>query len=167
MARVDSETIVVGVDASECSGRALEWAIGEARRSGRWLLLVNVWHWSNGALGSPMSLLGHEDVYSASRHILEQGARQARHEGVRVSTRLVEGMPANALVDAAEGAAMLVVGRHGQGLVRRSLVGSVSKGCLQHSHVPVVVIPSQPVPDAAEASGARPATAGKAAGTRH
>lgn len=107
-------------------------------------------------LGSPMSLLGHEDVYSVSRHILEKSAREARHQGVRASTRLVEGMPAAALVDAAEGAAMLVVGRHGQGLVRRSLVGSVSKGCLQQSHVPVVVIPSQPVPGAATAGTNRP-----------
>lgn len=145
MAKVGSETIVVGVDASECSRRALGWAVEEARRSGRDLLLVNVWHWSNGALGSPMSLLGHEDVYTASRHILEQGARQARQAGVKVSTRLVEGTAAAALVDAAEGAAMLVVGRHGQGLVRRSLLGSVSKGCLQQARIPVVVIPSQPV----------------------
>lgn len=141
MAKVDGDTIVVGLDASPCSEKALGWATGEARRSGRGLLLVSVWHWSSGALGSPMSLVGHEDPHTAARRILDRAARQVQAEGVPVSTFLAEGSPAGALTEVAGEAAMLVVGRHGHGAVR-TLMGSVSKACVEHSHTPVVVVPA-------------------------
>lgn len=142
MTRVDNDTIVVGVDASECSDAALDWAGSEAKRSGRSLLLVSVWHWGSTVVSSPMSVLGHHDPYTAGRHILEQSARRARAAGVPVHTWLVEGSPAAALAEISTGAAMLVVGSHGHGAVHRSLLGSVSKGLLSHAHCPVVIITS-------------------------
>lgn len=141
MAKVDGDTIVVGVDASSCSDKALDWAIDEAKRSGRRLLLVNVWHWTSGVVGSPMSLVGHEDPHTAGRHTLDRAARHAQAEGAPVTTFLAEGAASAALTEIARDAAMLVVGRHGHGGVR-ALMGSVSKACLEHSRSPVVVIPS-------------------------
>lgn len=142
MGKVDGDTIVVGLDASECSERALDWATDEAKRSQRRLLLVSVWHWSTGAVGSPMSLVGHEDPHTAARQTLERAAKQVHDKGVPFSVFLAEGSPAGTLTDIARDSAMLVVGRHGGGAVRRTLMGSVSKGCLEHSHAPVVVIPA-------------------------
>lgn len=142
MTKVDRDTIVVGVDASEFSDAALDWAAAEAKRSGRSLLLVNVWHWSSSVVSSPMSLFGQNDPYTAGRHILEQSARRARGvEGLTVLTWLVEGSPSSALRDIAADAAMLVVGSHGHGSVRSSILGSVSKGLVSQARCPVVIIP--------------------------
>ena len=141
MTKVDRDTIVVGVDASEFSDAALDWAAAEAKRSGRTLLLVNVWHWSSSVISSPMSLFGQRDPYTAGRYILEQSARRARAEGIAVLTWLIEGSPAGALADISADAAMLVVGSHGHGSVRSSLLGSVSKGLVAQARCPVVIIP--------------------------
>lgn len=140
MAKVDGDTIVVGLDASPYSEKALEWATEEAKRSGRRLLLVNVWHWSAGVAASPMALVGAEDAHTAGRQTLQRAARHAEAEGVPVATHLAEGSPAATLTEMAEDAAMLVVGRRGYGAVRHSLMGSVSKGCVEHSRCPVVVV---------------------------
>jgi nucleotide-binding universal stress UspA family protein len=136
------ETIVVGIDGTACSDEALQWAIEEAHASRRALLLVHVWHWRTDALASPMSLVGAPDARKAGRHLLDRAVARARRDGVSATTRLVEGAPATALTAAAEGAAMLVVGSHGYRRLTTALIGSVSRGCVQHAHCPVVVIPA-------------------------
>lgn len=138
---VDQDTIVVGIDASPSGDVALDWAVNEAERSGRRLLIVTVWHWSEGAVGSPMSLVGHDDPHTAGRQLLSRALKHVEGRAVEAATMLAEGGPAGQLSAIAKGAAMLVVGRHGHGKVRHTIVGSVSKGCLQHSHTPVVIVP--------------------------
>jgi nucleotide-binding universal stress UspA family protein len=140
MPQVDENTIVVGIDGSECSHHALTWALAEAKTSDRWLLLVNVWHWSSDVVNSPMSLVGAPDSRKAGHRLLHAASARAKTHGVTAVTRLVEGSPASALAEVAEGAAMLVVGAHGHRGVTRALVGSVSRGCLRHARCPVVVV---------------------------
>jgi nucleotide-binding universal stress UspA family protein len=135
------ETIVVGIDGSECSEQALRWAIHEAGTSGRPLLLLHTWHWRTDAIASPLSLVGAPDARKAGRHLLVRAAAQARRHGVTATTRLLEGAAATTLAKAAEGAAMLVVGSHGHRGMSRVVFGSVSQGCLQHARCPIVVIP--------------------------
>ncbi|WP_328908378.1 universal stress protein [Streptomyces sp. NBC_00234] len=57
-----------------------------------------------------------------------------------VHESLVRGNPAQALVDAAEGADMLVVGSRGRGGFRRALLGSVSQQAALHAPCPTVII---------------------------
>jgi nucleotide-binding universal stress UspA family protein len=142
------ETIVVGIDGSECSEDALKWAINEARSTNRTLLLVHVWHWRTDALASPMSLVGAADAHQAGRRLLHRAAAEARRHGVPASTRLLEGAAPTTLAKAAEGSAMLVVGSHGHRAMTKVFFGSVSRGCIQHARCPVVVIPlHSPAPD--------------------
>jgi nucleotide-binding universal stress UspA family protein len=148
-----SEMIVVGIDGSQCSDGALRWAITEARRSDRPLLLVHVWHWRTDAVASPMSLVGTPDARKAGRNLLSRAVGQARRQGVSATTRLLEGTAANTLTKAAAGAAMLVVGSHGHRGLSRAFLGSVSTGCVRHATCPVVVIP----PDLPAACEPRPA----------
>jgi nucleotide-binding universal stress UspA family protein len=54
---------------------------------------------------------------------------------------IVQGPPAQVLLDAAAGAQMLVVGSRGHGTLAGMLLGSVSQHCVQHAPCPVVVIP--------------------------
>jgi nucleotide-binding universal stress UspA family protein len=140
MPQVDENTIVVGIDGSECSHWALTWAIGEAKRSGRWLLVVNVWHWTSDVINSPMSIVGTPDSREAGLRLLRMASARAKTLGVTAIGRLVEGSPSSTLSGAADGAAMLVVGAHGHRGVSRALLGSVGQGCLRHARCPVVVI---------------------------
>jgi nucleotide-binding universal stress UspA family protein len=141
----DADTIVVGVDGSEYSDAALRWAIGEADRSGRSLVLVNVWHWSSDALSGPVALFGSPDSRTAGHNHLKRAARLARTRGVKTQTRLLEGTPARGLCAVSEGAAMLVIGSHGYRGLRTALLGSVSRACLQRAACPVVIVGPQPV----------------------
>jgi nucleotide-binding universal stress UspA family protein len=140
MPQVDENTIVVGIDGSKCSHNALTWALAEAKRSNRWLLLVNVWHWSSDVLSSPMSWVGAPDSRKAGYGLLHAASARAKTHGVTAIIRLVEGSPARALAEVADGAAMLVVGAHGHRGVTRALLGSVSQDCLHHARCPVVVV---------------------------
>jgi nucleotide-binding universal stress UspA family protein len=134
--------IIVGLDGSPCSEDALHWAVDEAKRSSRGLVLVNVWHWRNDAMASPLSLVGGSDSHKTGRALLGRAALQAREVDVPVITHLLEGIaPANVLVDAADGAAMLVVGSRGHRALAQMLLGSVSSGCVQRASCPVVVVP--------------------------
>jgi nucleotide-binding universal stress UspA family protein len=142
MVPVTDDTVVVGIDGSECSERALLWAINEAQRSGRQLLLVHFWHWSKDSIGSPLALFGIPDSRKAGLNLLGRAAAKARSHGVHVATRLVEGSARTALPPVAKGAAMLVVGSHGHSPLSAVFVGSVSRACLQHATCPVVVIPN-------------------------
>ena len=100
----NGDTIVVGVDGSECSDAALRWAIEEAERSGRSLLLVNARHWTSDALSSLTALFGSDDSLTMGRKQLNRAARLARTSGVMVRTRLVEGArPARSRVPSAKG----------------------------------------------------------------
>jgi nucleotide-binding universal stress UspA family protein len=59
---------------------------------------------------------------------------------IPVSTLVAEGNPARALLDASEGADLLVVGSRGHGGFTGVLVGSISQQCVHHAKCPVVVV---------------------------
>jgi nucleotide-binding universal stress UspA family protein len=139
----DQNTIVVGVDGSLCSQAALAWAIDEAERSNRSLLLAHVRHWYHDAVATPVALMGPVDTHRAGRLLLDRCAQQARKRGVSAAVRLIEGFPVAELSALSEGAGLLVVGTHAGGRLRQAMLGSVSRGCVQGAHCPVVVVPPE------------------------
>lgn len=143
MKNVTTETIVVGVDGSINSEVALEWAMDEARRSQRPLLIAHAWHWSQDAMSSPMSLTGLVDARKAGSALLRRSAARARREGIPVSTCLLEGSASTRLIEVAQGAAILVVGSRGRRALTRALLGSVSRGVVGRASCPVVVVPAR------------------------
>jgi nucleotide-binding universal stress UspA family protein len=59
---------------------------------------------------------------------------------IRIEQEVVEGHPANALVQAARGEELLVVGSRGRGGFTGLLLGSVSQACAHHTDCPVVIV---------------------------
>jgi len=73
---------------------------------------------------------------------LEKLAKAARGNGIRVSTVLVEGPPAPAVIRVAKrkGAQLIVVGTHGRTGVPRMLMGSVADRIVRLSPCPVLTV---------------------------
>jgi nucleotide-binding universal stress UspA family protein len=142
--------IIVGIDGSEHSRRALEWAIGEAavRQAPLTVLtvhqiLVNSWG-GPGMVYEPAPDLTNEALEMAKKEThaaLEQSRLGSRRPSVTV--RAVSGLPAEELLEAAADADMIVVGSRGAGGFKRLLMGSVSTQVTHHAHCPVVVIPAE------------------------
>lgn len=136
-----ARTVVVGVDGSDGSRRALDFAIDEAVAH-TWRVLVV--HGVDVGLSAADPYGGGavlEQLQEAGRKVLDDAASHVKARGVEVDTLLEIGSPAYALVDAAKGAAMLVVGSRGHGGFVGLLLGSVSSACVHHAHCPIVVIP--------------------------
>ena len=136
--------VVVGVDGSDHAARALRWAIDEALRRGAPLEVVHAWHYPYigvevGFTATPSVLEAAEKV---ARQILDDAAAVASDAGVDgVERSLVSGPAAGALLDAAKGADVLVVGSRGRGGFAGLLLGSVSQQVAHHAPCPVVIVP--------------------------
>lgn len=136
-----ARTIVIGVDGSEGSKRALEFGIEEATAH-KWRVLlvhgVDVGLSAADPYGGGAVL---EQLQESGRLVLDEAAAEVTKHHLEVTTKLEIGSPAYALVDAAKGAAMLVVGSRGHGGFVGLLLGSVSSACVHHAHCPIVVVP--------------------------
>jgi nucleotide-binding universal stress UspA family protein len=143
---VNRRRIVVGVDGSAGSARALAWATHDARARGVVLEVVTAWMPPAPAL--PPHLAGRGDVSAERRSKLEAMLRTTIETvdttGLEVVQSVVEGQPARALTERARSAQLLVVGTRGRGWAREAVLGSVSHACTHNSVVPVVVVPTAP-----------------------
>lgn len=144
--------IVVGVDGSPQSETAIDWALEESRVHGDDVILVHAWRYPSLALtgyaGQTLPVFGAEDIKKLADEFLgtcTKGVR-TRAPDVHLDARVVEGHPAAALVEASEGARLLVVGTRGLGGFKGLLMGSVSTACAHHARCPVVIVPDRPTP---------------------
>lgn len=132
--------IVVGVDGSSASVRALHEGARLAAELGGSVDAVAVWEMPGKA--ASYQALGIDSFEAGAREVLTQALFQAFGDAVpaSVTARLVQGQAAKVLPDIAEGARMLVVGRRGHGGLMGLLLGSVSSAVVNHSPVPVLVV---------------------------
>ena len=136
----DGGRIVVGVDGSGSSLEALAWAARQAHFTGSTLEVITTWEWPSSygwAVPVPDDFDPEEDV----RATLESSLAEVRAEypDVRVDPRVVSGHPAPLLVEASEGADLLVVGSRGHGEFVGMLLGSCGEYCAAHAHCPVLI----------------------------
>lgn len=132
-----TRTIVVGIDGSPESKAALRWAIDEARLRRARLVAVFAWHYGV-FLDGPQVVV--PDLERSAEEVLDAAVDEAGVDGVEVERRTVQGTPAQALVEAAKEAELLVVGSRGRGGFSGLLLGSVSQQCVHHATCPVVVV---------------------------
>lgn len=135
------QKVVVGVDGSPSSDAALLWAAEEATISGAQVLLVHGWTYPYVGMKSAASEPRDEMRLDAMR-VLEHATNRVKEIAPALSTQAIicEEAPAKAILDAAVGADLVVVGSRGRGGFASLLLGSVSRTVLQHSPCPVAVI---------------------------
>ncbi len=142
MSTMDRQSlIVVGVDGSPASRAALEWAVVQAELTGSPVEAVSVWQWPAN-YGAPLVPVSDYDPGAdATRTLSGVVAPVAQaHPAVEIRERVVHGYAAQALVEAAKDASLLVVGSRGHGELVGVLLGSVSEYCVSHAHCAVVVV---------------------------
>lgn len=138
--------IVVGVDASERSDRAVEYALATAAASGAALTAVLVWNLEVEE-GMVVTEPSSEHWSAVQRRYLEVGhvavdPLAADYPGVDVTITVRHGSTAKALVQAVADldADLLVVGSRGRGGFRGLLLGSVSRRVVEQAHGVVAVV---------------------------
>ena len=136
----DQSKIVVGVDGSACSEQALRWALRQA-----WLThaaLYAVIAWSLPSFYGYVAVTDSIDWAGDARLALEQAVKNTMEPGTAVPLyeQVVQGHPAQVLLDTAHDAELLVVGSRGHGGFTGMLLGSVSQHLVCHARCPVVVV---------------------------
>ena len=134
--------IVVGVDGSEGSLAAMRWTAAEADRWDADVVAVQAWEFTPlvVATDAPIDL---EQLRAQTDIQLDEQVREifGDREG-RVERRVVEDLPATAVLEAAVDADLVVVGSRGRGGFAGLLLGSVSSHVAHHAGCPVVVVPN-------------------------
>ena len=137
--------VVVGVDGSGVSQKAIENAFKEADARGAELIAVHTWM----DMQVQASLAGLSAAQQQWQVVEEEqnallGHRlagwQERFPDVKVTKVVTRDRPVRALADASEGAQLLVVGSHGRGGFKGMLLGSTSRALLQAAPCPMMVV---------------------------
>jgi nucleotide-binding universal stress UspA family protein len=142
--------IVVGVDGSGHSRRALGWALHEAEQRNIPLTVLAVHpdqvrpasgiYW--GLPEYPQSSSDLETWRAVVREFVDKVASEVGATPPEVNVTIVTGDPVAELIAASRDADLLVVGSRGSGPIREFLMGSVSSKVALHAACPVVVIPA-------------------------
>ena len=157
--------IVVGVDGSETSQRALDWALEEARVREACVDVVHAYNLPAHAVPSLADAYAPFD--EDARRVVDQALAQADTTGITTVRPVVrQDSASELLVRLAEGADLVVVGSRGLGGFKGLLLGSVGHHVTHRAPCPVVVIPHADTPDTPgpTASAARTLVPGRARG---
>jgi nucleotide-binding universal stress UspA family protein len=133
--------VVDGVDGSEPSQRALQWAPRYAAATGATVTAIHAWQ-VPPLHAAVVMLLPTDEFAEAEQAVLDTAMERAEIAvpGVRAERRLIQGHPAKELIDQSADADLLVVGSRGLGGFAGSTLGSVSQLCVQNAACPVVVV---------------------------
>lgn len=137
-------TIVIGVDGSESSLRALAWAVEQARSEQRAITLVHAIHavtpaYMDAAAVYPQEARealradGHQVLAAAHAEVERRAPEIEVHEVFRFED------PRELLLELSRDAALVVLGSRGRGKLRSLLLGSVGVAVAKHAHCPVVI----------------------------
>ncbi|MQS13704.1 universal stress protein [Streptomyces kaniharaensis] len=141
MARQPDGRIVVGVDGSPLSRAAVHWAARVAGLTGGPLEAVAVWDFPSvyGEHGLVLPALDGFGPERRAAEILDETLAGCA-TALDVRRRLSAGAPGPALVAAAEGAALLVLGSRGRSAPPGAALGTVSQYCVHHAPCTVVIV---------------------------
>lgn len=133
--------VVVGVDGSANSRRALVMAGRHARAIGASITVVHAVGMTEEIDGEHVPSFGHRDEIAA---LVDDWCQALREDGWdEIDSRLVDGPPVDVLLRTAHDldASTIVVGRRGAGGRPELRLGSTAHQVVEHAHCPVLVIP--------------------------
>ncbi|MBB6080907.1 nucleotide-binding universal stress UspA family protein [Streptomyces paradoxus] len=134
--------LVVGVDGSDGSLPAVDWAVDEAARHGLPLRLVHGSLWERYEVRTPSVGPDRPAGQVMADHIVASAAERSRRRdpGVKVSTDVLLSGATDALLREGDNATALVTGSRGHGELKGLLLGSVGLAVAARAHCPVIVV---------------------------
>jgi nucleotide-binding universal stress UspA family protein len=148
--------IVVGVDGSPSSREALRWAVRRATFTGgtvdavmAWQIPVMVPSYGWAPIGVEEAVDFEAEAKKTIEAVISEEVEPADQH--LVTSHVVNGHPAQVLLDAASGADLLIVGTRGHGAFAEALLGSVGQYCVHHARCPVLIMRGEPAQAAAVA----------------
>ena len=140
-----SGPVVVGVDGSEISTKATEWAFAEASARGTRLIAVHTWmdpQVQAAAAGIALTQEEWSQLEEQQRQTLSErlAGFSERYPNVEIERHVTRDRAVRALVEQSENAQLVVVGSHGRGGFTGMLLGSTSRALLQAAPCPVMVV---------------------------
>jgi nucleotide-binding universal stress UspA family protein len=142
MVKETSLPIVVGVDGSEQSDRAVRYAVVEARRRGCGITLVHAIH-ETAPMAAMLPLYSVEAFTEVGRRLVEDAEKLAREldPGIDVAVSVKAGSRVGVLVDAGDNASLIVLGHRSRTFTGRILTSSTTTGTAARAHCPVISVP--------------------------
>ena len=143
-----AERFLVGLDESDCSSRALDFAAARAREAGTGLVVAYVIEWSPFAFQTPEENAvrrqrREEEISTARERVLDPALEKLRGQGIDVEGVVRHGNVAKVLDELAveHGVTQLVIGRLGDTGLGSMIFGSTSAKLVQMASVPITVVP--------------------------
>jgi nucleotide-binding universal stress UspA family protein len=143
-----SEVLLVGIDCSDCSERALRYAAEWAETAGRQMIVAHVIQWSPFSFTTPQEneerhKRREAELERAHGEIIDPIVNSLRERGINARGVIRHGHPAETLCAVAEefGATHIVIGKTGSSRIRAQLFGSVANSLVQISKRPITVVP--------------------------
>ena len=141
-------SLLVGVDCSDCSQRALDYAANWAKISKSRLYVVHVIEWSPFSFNTPMeNEVRHKrreaELERAHKEIIDPLVESLRAQGVDAEGLIRHGHPAETInqLAAETGVGNIIIGRKGTSAIKLHLFGSVPSMLVQIADHPVTVVP--------------------------
>ena len=144
--------ILVPIDGSEQSYRALNFAMDLAKKYSAKVTLINVAQpnviipvYSTQPTLAPIpTITFDENIENTHKKILSNAFDEAKKidSEIKISKRLINGRPADKIIDVAkeDGFDLIVIGSRGLGGLKEFLLGSVSNRVADHAHCPVLIV---------------------------
>ncbi|MFQ6075693.1 MAG: universal stress protein [Candidatus Bathyarchaeia archaeon] len=138
------DSILVPVDGSENSKRALGYAIDLARRYSAKLTIIHVVPLATAIVTGPevLAVDVSRQLEESGKNILSSAIEVVKNAGLEACSRMVQGRPGNEIVEVAkeEGIDLIVIGRRGLGAVARFFLGSVTDHVVHNAPCPVMIV---------------------------
>jgi len=143
-----SKVLLVGIDCSDCSNRALQYAANGAAKSKLQLIVVHVIDWSPFTFSTAKEneerrQRREDELDRAHREIVDPVVSELREQGIYARGVVRHGHPAETIcaVSREFGATNIIIGKTGSSKLKAQLFGSVANTLAQISEVPVTVVP--------------------------
>ena len=146
--RIMENVVLLAIDGSQGSERALEHVKNRAKKSGAKVVVAYVIEWSPYSFNTPEENAERHsrresEIERAHSGVVDPAVEYLKKCGVSCESTVRHGRPAETIIEVAEefGAAQIVIGRRGQTGLKTLLFGSVAGNLIQTAPVPVMVVP--------------------------
>lgn len=143
-----SSVIMVGVDGSECSSRAVDYAVAQAKPAGSKILVTHVIEWSRFSFSTAEEneqrhKRREEEIDRAHKDAVDPVVSQLREQGIEAEGLVRHGHVSDTLVSLAKKnqVSNIIIGRQGSSGLKSYVFGSVGARLVQVAECPVTVVP--------------------------